>query len=312
MTFLHSAPSSATFSSSGLSDRLAFMEYTLIDSGKLLEEYTARWNERERIAVDFEGEFNLHIYGEHLCLIQINDGESYYIIDPRSPRMDRSALESFFTSPVKKVWFDCQSDSALVYRKYSLLIKNIFDVRVFALALGYIHNLASLEEDILGIKPMVGENKKKLQQTNWLKRPLEEEQIQYALEDVAHLMELEDRLVELAKEKGVYRDCMKKMGTLSHAPKLRPGWQSLGNWKVMKPEQKESVKQYYIARDTVARRFNVPSFKVLDKHLLLSFALSCPTKRSEVEELAQKANVRFQSQLRDCLLVAFDRLHGKA
>ena len=288
------------------------MEYTLIDSGKLLEEYTAIWNEKKRIAVDFEGEFNLHIYGEHLCLIQINDGETYYIIDPRSPRMDKASLAVFFSSPVKKVWFDCQSDSALVYKKYSLLIKNICDVRVFAMALGYIHNLASLEKDILGIEPQINGSKKKLQQTNWTKRPLTEDQIQYALEDVAHLMELEDRLVELVKEKNLYKECMRRMAQLGKTPKIRPGWQTLGNWKLMKAEQKESVKQYYIARDAVARRFNVPSFQVLDKHILLSFALSCPAKRSEVEDLAKRANVRFQSQLRDCLLVAFDRLHGKA
>ncbi len=288
------------------------MEYTLIDSGKLLEEYTAIWNEKKRIAVDFEGEFNLHIYGEHLCLIQINDGDGYYIIDPRSPRMDKASLAGFFSSPVKKVWFDCQSDSTLVYKKYSLLIKNICDVRVFAMALGYIHNLASLEKDILGIEPQINGSKKKLQQTNWTKRPLTEDQIQYALEDVAHLMELEDRLVELVKEKNLYKECMRRMAQLGKTPKIRPGWQTLGNWKLMKAEQKESVKQYYIARDAVARRFNVPSFQVLDKHILLSFALSCPAKRSEVEDLAKRANVRFQSQLRDCLLVAFDRLHGKA
>ena len=46
------------------------MNYTLIDNSADLEKYIAAWNVLDRIAVDFECEFNLHIYGEHLCLIQ--------------------------------------------------------------------------------------------------------------------------------------------------------------------------------------------------------------------------------------------------
>lgn len=45
------------------------MEYTLLDSDRLIEDAVPGLNALERIAVDFECEFNLHIYGEHLCLI---------------------------------------------------------------------------------------------------------------------------------------------------------------------------------------------------------------------------------------------------
>ena len=113
------------------------MNYTLIDNSADLEKYIAAWNVLDRIAVDFECEFNLHIYGEHLCLIQIFDGTDYYIIDPRSGRLGSDTLCAFFTSPVRKVWFDCQSDNALVYKKYGVSISNIVDIRVYALTLGF-------------------------------------------------------------------------------------------------------------------------------------------------------------------------------
>ena len=68
------------------------MDYTIIDNGKDLLAKLDQWNGLERIAVDFEGEFNLHIYGEHLCLIQVYDGKSYYIIDPRANAMGKEEL----------------------------------------------------------------------------------------------------------------------------------------------------------------------------------------------------------------------------
>ena len=259
------------------------MEHVLIDSSDRLMECIGRWNSLERIAVDFECEFNLHIYGEHLCLVQVYDGTTYYVIDPRANGVSRDGLVAFFTSPVKKVWFDCQSDNSLVYRKYQVSVENILDVRVYALALGFTGNLVSLEKEFLGIEPDIAPgDKKKLQQTNWLRRPLSSQQLDYALSDVASLFALEDVL---------------------HA---KPGWVTLGNWKRMTKEQRRNVKQYYIARDVVARRFNVPSYYVLDKHRLLGFALSCPSRKEDVMALVAEANPRFQSQLMDSMLKAYE------
>ena len=59
------------------------MTYTLLDSDEKIFKFLDSISSLDEIAVDFEGEFNLHIYGEHLCLIQIFDKSNYYIIDPR-------------------------------------------------------------------------------------------------------------------------------------------------------------------------------------------------------------------------------------
>ena len=72
------------------------MNYEYIDSDEKIEKAVKRFEKLERIAVDFECEFNLHIYGEHLCLIQIFDGLSYYLIDPRSEGVTKKCLSFFF------------------------------------------------------------------------------------------------------------------------------------------------------------------------------------------------------------------------
>ena len=277
------------------------MDFTWIDNDDQLDEMSALWNRKERIAMDFEGEFNLHIYGEHLCLIQD-------IIDPRSPRLHTPALVSFLSSPVKKVWFDCQSDMALVYKKYGCQIASICDIRVYALALGWEGNLLGLEGKYLGLDSLEGLDKKKLQQTNWLRRPLSQEQTDYALLDVAHLMELEDILRREVEEKGLARQCDATMRHLK-AAEPKPGWTKLGDWRRMTKEQKEAMKQYYIARETVAKRFNVPAFRVLDKHVVLRLGLSCPRTQVEVLDAIKEASPRFKSHLEESMLKAFRILH---
>ena len=283
------------------------MEHVLIDTSERLMECIGRWNSLERIAVDFECEFNLHIYGEHLCLVQVYDGTTYYVIDPRANGVSRDGLVAFFTSPMKKVWFDCQSDNSLVYRKYQVSVENILDVRVYALALGFTGNLVSLEKEFLGIEPDIAPgDKKKLQQTNWLRRPLSSQQLDYALSDVASLFALEDVLYAKVVEAGLEEECARQMKLRSRPAEPKPGWVTLGNWKRMTKEQRRNVKQYYIARDVVARRFNVPSYYVLDKHRLLGFALSCPARKEDVMALVAEANPRFQSQLMDSMLKAYE------
>lgn len=139
-------------------------DFVLVDSDGAIFECVRIWEKLSEIAVDIEGEFNLHVYGEHLCLIQIFDGLNYYIVDPKCPKVSKEGLLRFFQSKVRKVWFDCQSDQSLIFKKYGFGINNVTDLRVMAQSLGKEGNLVSLEEEFLGIKPEV--NKKKHQQAN--------------------------------------------------------------------------------------------------------------------------------------------------
>jgi len=284
------------------------MDYKVIKSSKELLSYVKTLDRKEKIAVDFEGEFNLHVYGEHLCLIQLFDGDGYYIIDPRSREMDSAALVSFFTHPVRKVWFELCSDNSLVLKNYGVSVANVDDVRAYALALGSMGNLVSIEEQYLGIKPEGGD-KKKLQQTNWMKRPLTEEQISYALSDVVHLFNLEEALKAEAERHDVMKEAEALLKKARHLPDVKPGWTKICNWKFLSPEQRENVKEYFIARDVVAKRFNVPAFMVLDKHKISALGKACPKTMGEVFKIAGKLPPRFASALTQSLGKAFDRLH---
>ena len=267
------------------------MEYTLLDSDEKIETQCIAWKDIEKLAVDFEGEFNLHVYGEHLCLIQIYDGSGFYLIDARNKNVTQKGLSSFFSLDARKLWFDCQSDQALVYKKYGLKIKNIYDLRVLAQALGFQGNLISLEKEYLGIDIKI--NKKKNQQANWMKRPIDPDNLEYALLDVAYLMDLEKVLAEKIKEKKLSKNIERRMKSVTSVREPEPGWMRIGPWRKYNEKQRVLIKDIYISRDKIARRFNVPASRVLDKQTMIELVVNPPRRDEDVEKRLSGQNPRF-------------------
>lgn len=271
------------------------MNYTQINSDEELFKAIEVLNSKEKIAVDFEGEFNLHVYGEHLCLIQVYDGDVFYIIDPRSKALTVKGLEAFFSMPVKKVWFDCQSDHSLVYKNYELKIANIMDIRVMAKALGYDGNLLGLVKEYLGIELTI--NKKKNQQANWMRRPIDEELIKYALMDVTYLFQLEDILSEEVSKKNLSPQVDRLMKKATDVKKPEPGYKRIGNWRHYTESEKNIVRHLYLSRDALARRFNVPAARVMDKKRIIEFAKNPPKTIDMMKVRLSAESPRFRELL---------------
>jgi ribonuclease D len=255
------------------------LNYTIVDSDSALAELRTSWRERGivSVAMDFEGEFNLHIYGEHLCLIQLFDGNSYYMVDPFT--ISKESLQEFLEdTSLEKVMFDCASDSALVRKQYGIIMENVYDIRVPAMVLGYMGNLSGLVERYLPeIPKQPMSNKKKNQMTNWLKRPLRPEQIQYALSDVEHLFALKEFLIASVAEKGLEAKVAEQMQVVgkSKGPD-KPGWTKFSSWKYLSKDEKVFLKHFFLARDGLAKKYNVPAVRILEKPLLLQMAKNVP------------------------------------
>ena len=260
------------------------MSYTLIDSDEDIQSLLDQWKERgvRQVAMDFEGEFNLHCYGEHLCLIQIFDGEHFFLVDPLAADQEasrRSALELgkpfapfldsatnsrltveglrlLLESPqVEKLWFDCASDGELVWKKFGIRLAGVYDLFREAKVLGLVGpglvgNLAALTERFVkagaqgkhtmasGDGDRGGLSKKQLQQTNWMRRPLSPSQLEYALEDVAHLFSLRERLDQLAMEKKLLSQVQAAMKGVPHVRQaVVAGHTKLPGYKRLKTHQ---------------------------------------------------------------------------
>lgn len=256
--------------------------FVCIESPKDLIALVADFAQRgiKSLAMDFEEESNLHIYGEHLCLIQLFDGKQYYIIDAwkiQNYPDGTDALRYLLESPIEKIMFDCSSDASIVRKTLKIQLRNIFDVRIIAQALGFMGNLTLLIERNLKISTDNPALKKKYQRANWMKRPLSEEQICYALDDVKYLFDLKLSLEEELKSLPMQQQkrvlyAMRHCAEQKH--KDKPGWEKICNYKTLTKEQKLYIRHFFNARDSIAKKANVPPTNVLEKQLIVQMALS--------------------------------------
>lgn len=236
------------------------MKYKYLDSDRKLIDYMDSLKTRniERVAVDLEGEFNLHCYGEHLCLVQIFDGQEYALIDPVDVRI--SLIRDFFENPdFAKIMYDCSGDRTLLYRKYGIAVKNIEDLLPAAELLDLEkRNLSFVLTRFLGVEPKA---KKKFQQYNWMRRPIGVDALEYALEDVKYLFDLK---LELLKEVGA-RNLLDAYEEKNHLVQNReislspvPGVFRKNRFKKMPAPCRELFRSLFECREEYAERVNMP------------------------------------------------------
>ena len=156
----------------------------MITTVKDLEDLMVRAHKTDAVAIDTEFVWE-RTYYPRLGLIQLAlSDEECFLIDPIALE-DLSALGKLLADPeVVKIFHDAPQDLAILRNATKHDPQNIFDSRLAAgfAALGSTLSLAALIERLLEIKLTKSETR-----TNWLKRPLDSKQTEYALDDVRYL-----------------------------------------------------------------------------------------------------------------------------
>ncbi len=277
-------------------------EFEYVTSDERLIELTEHFSSLGSVAVDFEEECNLHLYGEHISIIQIYDRKNYYIVDVLSDKISKKGLEAFFTSSFEKIWFECHSDLAILYKRYGIKANGVYDIRVLARALGEIHGLDCILREYLGIE--ASESKKKNQRENWMKRPLEKKMLEYALKDVEYLFDLKEVLLDEVRNKKLLRKVDDEMKRVSIVKPSKPGWMKICNVNALSRDEREYLKHIFNAREKIAKRFNTPAVNVLAKSDIISLAKASPMTGEEIDERLEKAPKRYRHLLKDEIVKA--------
>ena len=168
-----------------------------INTVALLEEHVPAIQKAKRIAVDLEFDRNRYRYGFNLCLMQIMAGETCYLIDPLGEDLDLSHIFKILEDPkVPVVVFSFQED-LMLFHLMGCKPNALYDTGVAIRLLDVPQSsLAVVLKEFLDI-----DVNKDAQKSNWLNRPLSQEQLSYAAQDVFHLFKLMDIVEEQAKEK---------------------------------------------------------------------------------------------------------------
>lgn len=170
-----------------------------VDQNDLLSETVSILSCSNRISIDLEFDKNCYRYGFNLCLVQIFDGETCFLIDPLSPDLDIDNLFPVLESDsIQKVCFAFDEDLRL-FHSLGCFPKNLYDLSIASKLLNFPSiSLTNLLADQLGI-----DTGSSSQQSNWFKRPLDSNQLHYAANDVIHLFKLQSYFDEKASENGI-------------------------------------------------------------------------------------------------------------
>lgn len=280
--------------------------YKMIDSDEKYKKQLDVWREKgiSSFAIDFEGEFNLHIYGEHLCLIQLFDGSHYFLIDPFS--VSFALLTPFFTNPeIEKVMFDSSSDASLLYKQYTIEMKGVYDVALAASLIGFTGNLSALIAKVTHQEASSG--KKGFQKANWLTRPITEKLVEYALRDVEFLFAIKEYLAkEIATLGLTEEDKVIQQGAAKVKKHIVPGWKKLPGFKRMNKKEIIYLKWIFESRDMLAKELNLPPYRVLDKRLIVDLARHPVHEYSELTKKISHPNKNIEASLLSLLMVGLE------
>jgi ribonuclease D len=143
-----------------------------------------------RLAVDVEGENNLHSYGIHVALIQLFDGSRGYVVDALAVAHTGLLKALLEESSWVKVWFDAANDLLSFQHALGIRPGPLLDVAIAARLLQKPGGLQALTR-----QGGSASAKDRFQKSNWLRRPLSRAMLDYAISDVVHLLDLADELM---------------------------------------------------------------------------------------------------------------------
>jgi ribonuclease D len=246
----------------------------------------ARAAGRVGIDTEFMGEGR---YRALLCLVQVAvetpDGVRVEVLDPLTTDYDPAPLAAVLADPAIQVILHAgRQDVALLRREWATEVHGIFDTQVAA---GFAGLRAQLGYEAL-LHEMVGVRlRKSASFTRWDTRPLSDEQVGYAREDVLHLTELTDALQSALTARGRLDWALEECRALEEASDEREPdtiFNRLPRINSLEPAQRAVALELVRWREETARENDRPVPSVLADAPLVEVAKRRP---ASLDRLAQ-------------------------
>ncbi|MBH0239197.1 ribonuclease D [Methylobrevis albus] len=213
-----------------------------------------------------------------LCVVQLASPEQAYVVDALAPALD---LAPFFAlmknEAVLKVFHAARQDIEIVWHLGGFVPHPVFDTQIAAMVCGF--------GDSISYDQLVGRISgafidKSHRFTDWSRRPLSDEQLEYAIADVTHLRDvyrfLADKLEKQGRSDwvGEEMDALTAVSTYHTEPE--DAWQRL---KLRVRKQRELVVMQTVAawREREAQTRDVPRSRVLKDDAIYEIAAQAPT-----------------------------------
>ncbi len=219
-----------------------------------------------------------------LCVVQLASPDEAVVIDALAEGID---LKPFFdlmsNEDVLKVFHAARQDIEIIWHQASIIPHPIFDTQVAAMVLGYGDSIAydALVERVTGHRP-----DKTHRFTDWSRRPLTKDQLEYAVADVTHLRDVFAALDADLRKRDRSDWVSEEMEVLT-SPKTydfhpERAWERLKT-RVRKPKDLAVLMEVAAWREQEAQSRDVPRSRVLKDDAVGDIATHAP---NSLERLA--------------------------
>ena len=247
-----------------------------------------------RVALDTEF-IKRDTYYPRLALVQLNTGNHIYLLD--APQLQLTELWQALAKVDVAIWHACGEDLGIFYLLSGCPpLTNIFDTQI---ALSYLTGQLQMGYQQALDDQLDMHIDKEQSQSDWLQRPLSDEQEQYAIDDVRFLPALYLSLEYALKKQGLYdyvwADCQLYASDLYDAQHVEDSAMYLTMADYRYTSQQMAILQAVATwREELARSTNQPRTFVIKKQAVREIITERP---SNMRELAHKTTMH-RSMLR--------------
>ena len=237
-------------------------EVLFVDEYSLLNNFHEEISSSNILGIDTEFDWR-STYFPKLSLLQVISNNKIFLIDCLKIEIGNQFLSMLESENILKIFHSVRSDSTVLSKCLGVYTQNTFDIQIADkyLSSGNIKSYGKIVKNNLGI-----DIDKSQTNSNWLRRPLTESQIQYAANDVNFLIEISKIQMKKLKKKNLYEKVLKESKQETDL-----GNKDLKFLRLKKLKNKLTNKQreIFLWRENMAEESNVPPNRICKENEIL-------------------------------------------
>jgi ribonuclease D len=250
----------------------------MIDTPEKLHTLIERALTAEHVAIDTEFVWE-RTYYPRLGVVQLGFSEEETFLIDAAALDDLTPLGRVLAAPeIVKILHDAEQDLTILRRATGASPVNVFDTQRAAgfVGLSATLSLGDLFDETLGLSLPKTESR-----TNWLQRPLTDQQYDYAHNDVRYLPAARDELLARARDRNREAWVHEEMAAYDHAERYEEKdpytqYERIGGRGRMSPRQRAVLRELAAWREEEAQQSDRPRGHVLADKVLSGIARRIP------------------------------------
>lgn len=278
------------------------MNPIIINTQALCDGIIGSINNTHYISLDTEF-FRRDTYYAKLALLQIAIDEEIYIVDATLVDI-KSLWNAIATSNALKIIHSGRQDLEIMFHLFGALPNNIFDTQIAAKFCSF--RADSSYAELCQIICNVEDLNKKLQNCNWLKRPLTPAMIEYAAIDVKHLLPIYNSLNPMLIKQNLEDKFKEKTHDLLLDPEIYSN--TLENaWKKIKYYKNNlrfisRLKVICAFREHAAQAFDIPRRFFLTDEQIMTMCNELPQDENMLLKISNLSSYLLQEKYKNKLI----------